>query len=184
MSELVSLRYEHINWRGGYLNVQEAYVKGRSTSPKNRKKRTVSLSRELRARLRLRWREHRDSTRLVFGNGTTPVDFNNFRNRQWRDILEAAELDYRTLHAMRHSHTSLLLAAGENPVVVSAEAGRSLAVTMRVYAHFIPAPARTGAERLAAMLAGHKDTVSFRRAPAATSGPERPRRLEAVRRNA
>lgn len=184
MGELVALRYEHINWRGGYLSIRTAFVKGRETKPKNRKHRTVSISRSLRAQLRLRWREHRDSTRLVFGSGSKPIDVGNFRNRTWRDILEAAELDYRKPHAMRHTHTSLLLQAGESPAKVAAEAGRSLHVTMTVYAHFLPAPARAGADRLAEMLAGQKDTVSFRRAPAATSGHERPRRPALVRREA
>jgi integrase len=170
MGELAGLRYEHINWRGGYLNVQAAFSKRRHTTPKNRKNRTVSTSRELRARLRLRWREHRDSTRLVFGSAQ-PVDIGNFRNRTWRDILEAADLDYRKPHAMRHTHTSLLLQAGESPAKVAAEAGRSLQVTMAVYAHFLPAPARAGAERMAEMLAGQKDTVSFRKGSRGNDGP-------------
>jgi integrase len=180
MSELVSLRYEHVNWRGGYLIVKEAFVKGRKTIPKNRDKRTVTLSRELRARLRLRWREHRDSTRLIFGNGTTPVDFNNFRNRQWRTILEEAELDYRDLKAMRHTHTSSQLMAGANPVTVSQEAGRSLAVTMRVYAHFLPAPARTDAEGYDARLAG-KDPGSLSGPRRTTSGHQPAPRAKLVR---
>jgi len=128
------------------------------------------MVRELRALLRLRWREYRDSDRLVFtSQAGTPVDIGNFRNRTRREILEAAELDYRKPHAMRHTHTSLLLQAGESPAKVADDAGRSLQETMRTYAHFLPAPARAGVERVEEM---GKDTVSF---PRGISGSQRPR---------
>jgi integrase len=175
-AELVGLRFQDINWRGGYLTVRNTWVKGRSSSPKNRQHRPVSLSRELRAHLRLRWREHRDSERLVF---TSPeggrLDWANFRARDWRDILEAADLDYRTPHAMRHTHTSLLLQHGEHPTWVAAQAGRSLAVTMQVYAHFLPRQTGAAVDRLAGVLSGRtaKTHVSRRPEPAAVNGHDR-----------
>ena len=54
LGELRGLCYEQINWHAGYVTVDQAYVKDRWTTPKNRKARTVTMSKDLRAVLRSR----------------------------------------------------------------------------------------------------------------------------------
>jgi integrase len=51
LGEIRALRFDRVNWHGGYITVDQAFVRGRLTSPKNGKSRTVSLSRDLRAEL-------------------------------------------------------------------------------------------------------------------------------------
>ena len=161
IGELAALRYEHINWHGRYINVQANYVSGRFTTPKNRKKRTVSLSKELRKHLRLkRWRGHQASSDLVFPMpGGKPIDARHFRRRVWQQLVDSADLDYRTPHAMRHTHTSLNLQKGVAPAKVAAEAGRSLEETMRTYAHFLPGGNRDDADVIADLLGASEDKI-------------------------
>jgi integrase len=53
-----------------------------------------------------------------------------------RRILDDAKIPRRTMHDLRHSAISILIAEGATPVEVAALAGHSSpAITMRVYAH-------------------------------------------------
>lgn len=72
--ELLALRYDQINWRGGYITVNRAWVKSRLTSPKNGRSRTVSMSRDLRTVLYLRWRRHRTSELVFPSSAGTPLE--------------------------------------------------------------------------------------------------------------
>jgi integrase len=110
------------------------------------------------------------------------LDWANFRMRDWRELLSEAELDYRTPHAMRHTHSSLLLQAGEPPAWVAAQAGRSLAVTMAVYAHFLPRQTGDAIDRLAGLLSGRgpKTHVSPKRERTETKRSRAATKLELV----
>jgi hypothetical protein len=79
----------------------------------------------------------------------------------------AAGFEYRAPKSMRHTHTTLLLMAGKPIAWVAAQAGRTIAVTERVYFHFLPRHARGGAEALEEMLSPDTSRVS--------GGSERPR---------
>jgi integrase len=177
LGELRALRYDRINWRGGYINVDRNFVDGQWTSPKNRKSRTVSMSRDLRAVLYVRWRAHRRDELIFPSRVGTPLETSRLQ-RFWQRLLTAAELDYRKFHALRHTHTSLLLQNGVPPAKVAEEAGRSVEETMRTYAHFLPGGNRADAEVLAGLLTA-QDGTSFRRD---ISGSQRPRTATNLRR--
>jgi integrase len=56
--------------------------------------------------------------------------------QDWKRFTAARGLPRVTLHALRHSHASALIAAGADPVKVSRRLGHSSpVVTMSVYAH-------------------------------------------------
>jgi integrase len=171
LGEIRALRYDRVNWHGGHIAIPADagnYVRGKFTSPKNGKARTVSLSRDLRAALRLRRFKLR--TTLVFESSEgTPLAVSRIA-RAWENLLKLAELDYRRFHACRHTHTSLMLQSGESPAKVAAEAGRSLDETMRTYAHFLPGGNRQSAEVLAALLRP-ETRVSPERLSTATKRP-------------
>ncbi len=65
-------------------------------------------------------------------------------------ILDKAELHRRGPHQMRHTFASLLLQAGVPITYVSRQFGhRDSAITLRVYAHWLPeAGADKGVDRL------------------------------------
>ena len=96
-------------------------------------------------------REHRKAqleTRLAIGIGKLPdyaFVFGNYEGKvrdpdritqDWKRYAAARGLPKVTLHALRHSHASALIAAGTDPVTVSRRLGHgSPTVTMSIYAH-------------------------------------------------
>ena len=174
LGELRGLCYEQINWHGCYITVDQAYVKDRWTTPKNRKPRTVSMSRDLRAALRSRRLYRFDRSlgsvealngrrmHLVFPSRVgTPLQESRI-GEFWEKLLEAAGLGYRVRHAMRHTHDSLLIQAGVPVAKIAAESGRSIEETTRTYLHFLPGGNREDAEVLAGLLGGTRKEKSWR----------------------
>jgi integrase len=73
----------------------------------------------------------------------------------WRKALGEEQLPKIGLHDLRHTHATLLLAAGEPGKVVSARLGHANAtITLTVYQHVHPGMARQAADRFAALLRG------------------------------
>jgi len=80
-----------------------------------------------------------------------PYDPNNFANR-FREIAREAGLDI-TFHTLRHTHASLLLAAGEQLNVVQERLGHERAsTTSDIYAHVLPNKQQRSAELFADIL--------------------------------
>jgi integrase-like protein len=68
----------------------------------------------------------------------TALDESNVRKALNR-ILDAAEVDRRGPHQMRHTFASLMLAAGAPITYVSRQLGhKDASITLRVYAHWLP----------------------------------------------
>jgi integrase len=60
-------------------------------------------------------------------------------DRRFVDLTKAAGLPRIKLHALRHTHASLLLEQGQNVKVVSERLGHSgIAITLSTYAHTFP----------------------------------------------
>ena len=145
--ELLGLQWGDVDWRGRYLLVTRSIVRGRQTTPKNHQRRRVDLSPQLRAVLRL-WRAQESATWLargaarpmwIFPSRTdTPLDESKMR-KAFHQILDRAQLHRRGPHQMRHTFASLLLQAGVPITYVSRQLGhRDSAITLRVYAHWLP----------------------------------------------
>ena len=145
--ELLALQWGDFNWRHGYVQVQRNIVRGALTTPKNHQSRRVDLSRQLRVALRL-WRRQQRRAWLkvgrpfpewVFASVTgTALDEANVR-KAFNRILDAAELDRRGPHQMRHTFASLLLQDGTPITYVSRQLGhKDASITLRIYAHWLP----------------------------------------------
>ena len=75
--------------------------------------------------------------------------------RQARKALGEEQLPIIRLHDLRHTHATLLLAAGEPVKVVSERLGHANAtITLTVYQHVHPGMGRQAADRFAALLDG------------------------------
>ena len=60
-----------------------------------------------------------------------------------------------TVRGLRHTHATLALAAGVHPKVVSERLGHStVALTLDVYSHAIPAMEEEAVSRIAALVTG------------------------------
>ncbi len=145
--ELLGLQWGDINWRGRYVHVQRNIVRGQLTTPKNHQRRRVDLSRQLAVTLRL-WRRRQRAAWLkvgkprpdwVFASVTgTALDESNVR-KAFNRLLDAAELDRRGPHQMRHTFASLLLQDGAPITYVSRQLGhKDPSITLRVYSHWLP----------------------------------------------
>lgn len=129
--ELLALQWGDFNWLRGYVQLQRNIVRGLLTTPKNHQSRRVDVSRQLRVALRL-WRRQQRRAWLkagrpfpdwVFASVTgTPLDEANVR-KAFNRILDAAELDRRGPHQMRHTFASLLLQDGAPITYVSRQLG-------------------------------------------------------------
>jgi integrase len=153
LGELVGLKWSKINWRKSFIRVNEAFVDGAWTTPKNGRPRDVTMTRALRTALYLRWRIERNSKRrseLVFpSEAGTPIEHSNVRRRLWTPLLEKAEINHRKFHATRHTFASLHLQRGSSLAWVQKQLGhRSMDITLNTYGHFIAGGGQDEAERL------------------------------------
>lgn len=95
---------------------------------------------------------------LVFSTEIgTPIHYRNLSQRHFEKIIKAAGLEKEglVLYSLRHTCATLLLAAGENPKVVSERLGHStVKMTLDTYCHVLPDMQRDASERLGRILYG------------------------------
>jgi len=78
----------------------------------------------------------------------------DYLSRRFRKLADGTKLPRIRLHDLRHSHASLLLAAGVPVHVVAQRLGHAdPGFTMRVYGHLLPRQQRDAAELVAGMVA-------------------------------
>ena len=86
---------------------------------------------------------------LIFTTSTgKPISPRNLI-RHFKKVIAEAGLPILGIHGLRHSHASLLLAAGEHPKLVQERLGHaSITLTLDTYSHVIPSMGREVADRL------------------------------------
>ena len=91
----------------------------------------------------------------IFASGTGDIiQAENLPHRLFRQLLKAAELPAIRLYDLRHSHATLLMAAGEHPKVVQERLGHSsIQLTLDTYSHVVPGMQDRATERLETLLA-------------------------------
>lgn len=160
--ELLGLRRGDLDLEASRLTVATSlvHVDGTTTfkAPKTGRSRTLSLDAHTVAVLRRRLRGA-----VSDGHAEAPVfagaDGAPLRPQQvsdaWRALVRTLELPPIRLHDLRHTHATLLLAAGVPVKVVSERLGHTkVAMTLDVYAHVLPAMDRDAADRIGEVLAG------------------------------
>jgi integrase len=166
--EALALRWSDVDLDDGRLTVRHSLQRvgagAELVEPKTRRsRRTIALPRGIVASLR----EHRTrqlQARLWAGSAWqeggyvfttsigTPMHAGDVTKRL-QALLAAAGLPRMRFHDLRHGAASLLLAQGVAPRVVMEVLGHStIALTMNVYSHVIPALERDAADRMDAIL--------------------------------
>ncbi len=168
--EALALRWSDVDLDAGSLTVRRTLQRLRGEvrfdEPKTaRSRRTVALPPTVAATLRAhrirqveerlwagsRWQEHG----LIFTSSIGTPMMGGDVTKRFQALLSAAELPRLRFHDLRHGCASLLLAQGVHPRVVMEQLGHStIALTMNVYSHVIPALQRDAADRMDAMLGG------------------------------
>jgi integrase len=147
----LALRCQDIDLAKGVVRIERSLeqIKGRLRfkSPKTRSgKRSVSIAPWLVAELRAH-RTRQQELRLKLGLGRTPDDALVFakwdgdtRSPHWlsqkfAQAMTAPKID-TSLHGLRHTHVSQLIAAGLDVLTISRRIGHSTAsITLDVYGH-------------------------------------------------
>ena len=81
-----------------------------------------------------------------------PLAIRNLR-RRFKDVLKRACLEKLRLYDLCHSCATLLLAAGENPKVVSERLGHaSIVLTLDTYSHVLPSMQKSATDKLEGIL--------------------------------
>jgi integrase len=92
-----------------------------------------------------------------------PLDARNLNRRQFQPLCRHARLPVIRLYDLRHTHATLMHAAGVDPKVYGAGLGHSsITVTLDTYTHIVPAMKREAIERFEALLEAEAAPPPFR----------------------
>ena len=82
---------------------------------------------------------------------------NNLAERSLTKLCTAAKVKRVTVHGLRHTSATLLLADGEPVHIVSERLGHAnVSVTLNVYAHVLKEHQQSAADRIGALLHGRR----------------------------
>ena len=154
-SEALALRWRDVGLDAGRLTVEQALEQTathgiRTKGPKTRHgRRTISLPAHIVAELRTHWRAQQEQ-RLALGMGKAPVDgfvlaaiegrpqSPDAISTAWGRAMDQVDMPEITLHSLRHTHASMLIAAGMDILTISRRLGHANpTITLGVYGHLI-----------------------------------------------
>jgi integrase len=172
--EVLALRWGDVNFQKNVIRIERSLeqTKGslRVKSPKTKQgRRSVAISPWLAAELRAH-RARQDERRLSLGVGRAPDDTPVFAkwnggvrspsrlSQDFADAMDALKIDC-TLHGLRHTHVSQLIAAGLDILTISRRIGHaSPAITLSVYGHLFSNTDARAAEIMEATFAKVRST--------------------------
>lgn len=164
IGEALGLRWVDVDLTAGLAHVSQTLHKGgpapvTGATKSHRSHRPVELGSDLTERLR-RWRQAQTEARLFAGEAWhdlgymvtdalgCPLPANRVRNALYRNLRDLGIPRVR-VHDLRHSHASALLAAGENPRLVTERLGHArVGFTLETYGHLLPGQQGAAVERL------------------------------------
>jgi integrase len=166
--ELVGLRWRDVDFAAGRIAVIQQRAKGGgavSAGPTKTKRgrRLVSLDDTTLAALK-QHREAQDKEKELLGAGYQDEDLVFCRadgralhpdrvTKLLREHVRAAGLPWIKVQGLRHTHATILLQAGVHPKVVQERLGHSsIAITLDIYSHAIPAMQEDAAARGAGII--------------------------------
>ncbi len=154
-SELLALRRQDISFERGVIIVARNLTRFGEGLPKTSySEREVDMLALVRAVLtEQQVRVGLKSTSVFCDSGGLPLSLKEVRSA-WFRLLRLARLRERPLYQCRHTHATLLLSEGLNPLYVAHQMGHStVAMIVRHYARWTRKPDRSDAERVERSLA-------------------------------
>lgn len=147
--ELLALKWSDINWQKATLSIDRAgaLINGTRTvikGPKTAKgRRQITLPQRTMAALRQHQKQQLASGRAGFDWVFCDDDGKHLIGTRitegFKRILKWAGLPEIRFHDLRHTHASLLFAAGVHPKIVQERLGHAtISVTLDIYSHLIP----------------------------------------------
>lgn len=169
--ELAALRWGDVDFDAGRIRVERSLEQTNAglafKAPKtNAGRRTISIPASIVSELRAHWRRQQEQ-RMALGLGKATGDDlvlarpdaspwpPDSLTTAWAKAVASLKLPKVTLHALRHTHASQLIAAGLDVVTVSRRIGHSNpTVTLNVYAHLFGNTDERAAAMVEAALSG------------------------------
>ncbi len=177
--EALGLEWGELDLNNGVVTIARSRTIYGTAAPKTeRGRRSIDLDTETVAVLKT-WRKRQLEERMLWGTCWTDTglvftreDGRGYHPDGVTGMFERLQREYNTkadkegarpddllprlrLHDLRHTHATLLLAAGVNPRLVSERLGHaSVGFTLDVYAHTLPGGQREAVSRLAALVDG------------------------------
>lgn len=164
-SEILGLRWKDIDFIQRQANIKQALVYGEDREPitkapkTNGSTRTVALTHEV-TRLLKKWKKMQEDKRRNMGsvwenpeyvvtNETGGFIYPSNIIRNFKKMLEGAELPEIRFQDLRHTHATLMLKQGEHPKIVKERLGHdSVSTTLDTYSHVLPNLQEEAAQRL------------------------------------
>ena len=149
IGEALALKWGDLDYNGRFVEVKRSYVRGRISTPKNKKGRRVDMSLQLAETLKAHELKSKkkgfslglgDIPEFIFTNEAGKIiDVSNWRRRVFKKALKKSGLRTIRIHDIRHSYATLRIAKGDNIADVSNQLGHhSVKLTWDVYYHWIP----------------------------------------------
>lgn len=153
--ELLALRWKDLDLDAHRLTVARSLEQTKAglrfKTPKTAHgRRTISIPASTVAEMRAHWTDQQQ-TRLALGAGKAPpealvfCDVNgeprrpNAVTKEWERAATVAGVGFASLHSLRHTHASHLIAAGVDILTISRRLGHaSPTITLSVYGHLMP----------------------------------------------
>jgi integrase len=150
--ELLALRWYDVDLDAGKVQVERSLEQTKAglrfKEPKTKHgRRSIKFSASVVAELKAHWKQQQEQRLkagqgravegdLVFPSWDGTVRSPNATTREWVRALAEFKLPAISLHALRHTHASQLIAAGMDPVAISRRLGHaSPTITLNVYGH-------------------------------------------------
>ena len=159
LGEALGLAWKHINFQDGLINVERAWSSlGIMQEPKTRSsRRAIPISPTLAITLGQHYeREGKpDPEDFLFSyDGTQPLDQSNVRS-EFVATVSRCGFEHVTIHSLRHSLASALLASGASIKALQRCLGHASAMmTLNIYSHLIPEELGESLIRADAFLSG------------------------------
>lgn len=142
--ETAALRRSTVDLRRGTARIEATLARDLTlTTPKtDRARRTIHLPGRLRESLQTHLDSHyqigRDPSLIFTSRQGGAIRYSNWRRRIWIPATRAAGFDGLLFHDLRHSHATILIDAGIDPVRVSRRLGHArTSITLDRYSHLL-----------------------------------------------
>jgi integrase len=142
--ETAALRRSRVNLRRSTALIDASLTRNLIVkAPKTlRSRRTIhlpgALTEAMRTHLNSNYQPGADPDLVFTSSEGGPIRYTNWRSRVWIPAAQEAGLDGLRFHDLRHSHASLLIDAGIDPVRVSRRLGHArTSITLDRYSHLL-----------------------------------------------
>lgn len=138
--EMIGLRWEDIDFKRREISIKRTLKMGKVSTPKTKSSiRTIDIIEPLMPYLREQFERTGQYDSYVFLNSELShyYDIKRIRNTHWKNLLNVAGLEYRTIYQMRHTFATVMIEHGEDIIWVSHMLGHTdTAMTLQMYAKY------------------------------------------------